>query len=654
MSPLTDLFRSLMSSVRRSRQSSPVRRRRRRQSIVAAEVLEDRTLLSAITVDSNLDTVANDGVTTLREAIIEANGNGVADTICFDASLEGGTIALTSGSQLPIISEDLTIIGPGATLLTIDAREDTNVLATSRIFEIGTASTVEISGLMLTGGSPAGSGGAIFNSGILTVTNTILSENTASPNGGAIYNQTNTNSVLTVSNTTFSGNSAGTAGGAIYVAGGSAEITESTFSNNSATVNGGGIANVGTATVTASTFNNNSAARGGGIVNSGIMTLTNSTLSGNTANGIAGTTDGGGGILNTVTLNVTNSTIVLNQALVTSGGGVFNLAGATTLNNTIVAGNTVGTGTDGDIDGFSGFSFESGSRNNLIGDANSSGGLIHDPDGTGDGNIVGVGGIGVIDISTVLRPLQDNGGPTLTHALVTGSPAIDAGGNAHVPADVTTDQRGDGFARIVGAAVDIGAFEVQENQPPVVSDFTRTVVENNELAFSAVDFTMNFTDGDGDALVEVRIETLPANGMLMLNGMAVSAGDVITAADLDDLTFLPDLNFNGETTFTYTASDGTDFALTPATVTLDVLSSVAEQVAQIEAQVEALLAAGMINQGQADALKLNLRDNPGDAGKVQSFLHKLDAFVRGGILTEDQAADLITAGEDLLVSVTTQ
>jgi len=58
----------------------------------------------------------------------------------------------------------------------------------------------------------------------------------------------------------------------------------------------------------------------------------------------------------------------------------------------------------------------------------------------------------------LLGPLQNNGGPTRTHALLAGSPAIDAGNNA---ANVDFDQRGAGFVRIVGASADIGAFEVQ-------------------------------------------------------------------------------------------------------------------------------------------------------------------------------------------------
>jgi hypothetical protein len=127
------------------------------------------------------------------------------------------------------------------------------------------------------------------------------------------------------------------------------------------------------------------------------------------------------------------------------------------MNNTIVAGNRGPDGTADDVSG----TFASAS-NNLIGDAASSGNMVHGV----NGNIVGNAGAGTISLASIIETtLQNNGGTTRTHALVAGSLAIGAGSNAlavdALGNPLTTDQRGSGFVRINGARVDIGAFEVQ-------------------------------------------------------------------------------------------------------------------------------------------------------------------------------------------------
>jgi len=199
----------------------------------------------------------------------------------------------------------------------------------------------------------------------------------------------------------------------------------------------------------------------------GKATLTNVTISGNSASGP------GGGIANYGKANLTNLTISGNAAQ--SGGGIKN-AGSATLNNTIVANSTRG----GDIE--NSFGSVSGS-NNLIDDAASAGGFTNGV----NGNIVGA--------NPLLAPLSNYGGPTETMALLPGSPAIDAGDTAlAVDAHgnpLTADQRG--MPRLVGAAVDIGAFESSgftltvaagDNQStPINSDFPTalevTVTPNN-------------------------------------------------------------------------------------------------------------------------------------------------------------------------------
>ena len=191
--------------------------------------------------------------------------------------------------------------------------------------------------------------------------------------------------------------------------------------------------------MTASSVSGNTAGNVGGIYNLGIADLTNSTVSGNTAN------LNGGGIYNssstllTIRLTITSSTISGNTATNGIGGGIYN--NQATLTNTIIAGNSLGN--DCVIDSF-------GTITSL--------GHNLDSDGT-----CGLNGPG--DLSNVvdpkLGPLADNGGPTLTHALLPGSPAIDSGDDSvlGVPHNLTTDQRGPGFPRLQGAHVDIGAYE---------------------------------------------------------------------------------------------------------------------------------------------------------------------------------------------------
>jgi hypothetical protein len=205
---------------------------------------------------------------------------------------------------------------------------------------------------------------------------------------------------------------------------------------------------------------------------SGTLTIINSTLTGNTAQGGNGFQGGSG-----------------------FGGAIFNLDGSVTLQDATIASNTVAAGTSntgpaGTTDGGAVYSLAFGHNinngtsvlasltldNSIL--ANTTGGTDLVSQATASG-VTGIHGstslvmsntliastvdAGVITVVTdpVLGALANNGGPTKTMALLTGSPALNAGSNAAVPPGVTTDQRGPGFARISGAAVDLGAFEVQ-------------------------------------------------------------------------------------------------------------------------------------------------------------------------------------------------
>ena len=205
---------------------------------------------------------------------------------------------------------------------------------------------------------------------------------------------------------------------------GALTVTNSTISNNSAGLRGGGITNfpTGTLRVKNSTISDNSADIGGGIWNFGTLSVTNSTISLNSA------ASNGGGIHNDGTLTVTNSGISSNSA-VGSGGGIEDLSNRTALINTIIAGNVPGGDCNGGVLSL-GVNLDSDDTCNLS--------PVFDLPGT----------------DPLLGPLQDNGGPTETHALLPGSPAIGVG----EPCSLATDQRG--VLREQGVGCDIGAFEV--------------------------------------------------------------------------------------------------------------------------------------------------------------------------------------------------
>jgi HYR domain/Right handed beta helix region len=263
----------------------------------------------------------------------------------------------------------------------------------SRVFNI-TAGTVTISGLTVSSGN-SNPGSAVDNNGALTVTSSIIKNNSGSC-CGAIYST------------------------------GTLSVDTSTFSNNTAN-NGPGIYAGGPVTISNSTFNDNSTASddGGAVFANGAMTIANSTFSGNS------TSPGhlGGGLVtgcgSSANVTITNSTFFGNSA--GSGGGIYRCSGTVTIKNTIVAnnsgGNCVGVSSAG---------------NNLSSDGTCSP-IASD----------------LANTNPQLGPLQNNGGPTQTHALLTGSPAINAGSNTGCP---SADQRG--VSRPQAGTCDIGAFEV--------------------------------------------------------------------------------------------------------------------------------------------------------------------------------------------------
>jgi predicted outer membrane repeat protein len=433
---------------------------------------------------------ADDGSAgTLRAALA-----GAADGDTIDATELSGTITLMDGEL--VVDSSVAILGPGAASLSVDANQ------LSRVFRITPGHTVTLDGMTIVNGfidgeySPDNTniGGGIYNDASdLTLSDCNVSNNSAYV-GGGIYNDGSVASaVLTVTNSTFNNNSATNSGGGIFNDGfdlvfrGSAAltVTDSTFSSNSANY-GGGIYNAdagGTAvlTVANSTFSGNSALHGGGITHdnfqstgSAVLTVTNSTFNNNSA------TNSGGGVYNedwadSAALIVANCTFSGNSAG-NGGGGIFNnyVAGSpvlTVTNSTFSSNSATDTNSGGGIYNWNG-QLEIGSTIlnassifNFFGAVTSEGFNLSSDDGGGFLTAIG----DQIDIDSMLGPLADNGGPTLTHLPQLGSPAIDQGSAVGlVSLGITTDQRGS--ARILddpaidnatgGDGSDIGAIEV--------------------------------------------------------------------------------------------------------------------------------------------------------------------------------------------------
>jgi hypothetical protein len=436
------------------------------------------------------ETAPGNGVCTLRAAIMKANHLPIGQAMIV---LPPGTFTLgipsrgegdeTTGDL--DISATVSIVGAGPGVTIIDGN---GAVTQDRVFAIRFGGEVSISGVTMRGGTgkPLAfggqggfGGGAIVNLGVLTLNNSEVSGNTVAITGlcggcggGGIANAstlTLTNSIVRDNGVTVAGGITCSAcgGGGIYSSS-RVTVTNSTVSGNNVAIAGSvcgdcGGAGVyvdlnGIAVMTGSTLSDNSLAisnpgicsqcGGGGIRNTATLTMVNSTVSGNRVS-----TDGGGifnsGVASVVAVtNILSSTIANNRANTSGGsgigGGVLNRAGNTfTLQNAIVAANDLVF----IFDDCAGTLFAVGVN------------LLRSIDETR----CTVAGTAPIVALPQLGPLQNNGGPTETHALLAGSPAIDAGNPAcrdNLGALLTSDQRG--FPRGAnGDPCDIGAFEVQ-------------------------------------------------------------------------------------------------------------------------------------------------------------------------------------------------
>jgi len=513
------------------------------------------TILTVNTTADQNDGNADNGLS-LRDAILIANANPNTE---YEIHLTGGlTYTLTSNGvnedagktgDLDIKSRNnvLYIGAFNGQKATIDA---SGLLNSDRVFHVLSGGALSLQNVVVTGGitSSSGAGISVNATGVLDLYNTTVSGNKAlgsSSNGGGIQNRgfVYLRQGSVVSNNIASGSSY-QEGGGVYNSGGTLIAINSTINNNQGGVYGGGISSVaGSLTLINTTVSGNSAGNGGGIRNNGTsIALINTTVSGNNASYAGGGIYSSGDTFNLINSTITNNTVVDTQFVGRGGGGIYSLSTTFFLKNTIVAGNIDNTTNGFDLlsSGLSGAIFN-GNNYNLIGDLTGAKGTI----GTGTD---------IVNSNPGLAPLANYGGLTLTHALLAGSPAINAGNNSLILVDsedidgdgdtteqIPFDQRGTGFNRIFGGTVDIGAFEEQgtivvislavspasvneDGTANLVYTFTRTGVTTNAL-------TVNYTLGGTATLNTDYTRTGTTNTVTFAAGSSTATVTVNPTAD---------------------------------------------------------------------------------------------------------------------------
>jgi hypothetical protein len=390
------------------------------------------------------------GPNTLRAVMTSAPDGAVVDL----SALSCSTITLLSGAIEPQ-ALGLTVQGPGADRLTIDGNHN------GRVFSLQGGGT--IAGLTITNGYVTGDyavGGCVSAFNALTVSASRITGCTAKATGVAKGGGIWTEYPLSLVDSVVSGNQAigatGAQGGGVASSYGGVSTLRSTISGNEASASagtssaGGGVFAGGVANINYSLVDANAANLGAGVYTAtaflaqGFLFMKNSTISGNTAG------DRGGGVATfRAELHIDNSTIAFNRSLARTGSGIYlqDPSSYAALNSSIVAMNTY---SDSSIESDIATSepvFTLSGASNLVRTSTAT----LPPD--------------TLFTDPLLAPLADNGGATFTHALLPGSPAVDAGSNV---ADLEFDQRGTGYPRQMGHATDIGAFEVYAD--PIFAD----------------------------------------------------------------------------------------------------------------------------------------------------------------------------------------
>ena len=541
-----------------------------------------------LVVDTASDVVNGDlspGDRSLRELLNLANDDLGDDVISFSLGATA-TISLDSSLGSLIVEENLDVFGPvtgqliienssGVAFRLIDVLASTAEVNISNVTLQGGDAAAENGGAIRTAGTTnlqldgvdllnntAAQGGAVFMvNGQLDIDNSRMQGNQASGNGGAVAI---TNGPVTIVDSTVLSNTAGGSGGAVSLDDGQLEIRFSTLQGNQATSDGGGIATTGGQVnlVNVLVAGNTSSGNGGGISaassTSSVSTL-NTTISGNTAGA-----SGGGIYGQNASVDLRVSTLTLNDA--NSGGGIGVLADSNgediTLVNSIVAANTADSAPDFVAPGTPATSLNV--SYSLIGD-NSGTSLSEsslnagDPVPDGNGNLIGGGLHPVIDPQ--LAALADNGGPSMTHALLVTSPAVDAGDRTLLPQDqydvdadgnvvefLPADQRRGPAARVVNNKLDMGAYEL----PPAVQIEWSTpapIVYGTPLSNSQLNASANDGEVPNPGPVFGSFVYTPAVGAVLQAG--------------EDQTL----------STTFTPNELREFRVTEATVLIDVMKA---------------------------------------------------------------------------------
>jgi large repetitive protein len=390
------------------------------------------------------------------------NFGGVVSTWPGGFTIDIDGVTITGGRDGSGISNQNNIMTVRNSI--ISGNSSSSSIAGGGISNIG---TLTLQNSTVSGNSASGSAGGIFNNGTLTLQNSTVSGNTSASMGGGIVNNSGQ---LTLQNSTISGNSALNNSNAARAGGisnsGTVTLQDSTISANVANTNGGGIVNFAQRTVTIirSTVSDNTSGSGnttssiylgGGVYNEGTLIVTESTVSGNRSLNSSGNS-AAGGISSSGTLNVTNSTISANTGGIITTGGTLNVTNSTITNNSASfgVGGVSFTGSVGTV------------QNTIIANnqstSNCGGTRLSDNGGnlSSDGSCSWSAASSRNNTNPLLGVLADNGGPTQTHALLSGSPAIDAA----IAACPATDQRG--IARPQGNGCDSGAFEFGQTVSP--------------------------------------------------------------------------------------------------------------------------------------------------------------------------------------------
>ena len=399
------------------------------------------------------------GVGSLRGSMASAHSGDTIDLTMLPCS----RIVLTSG-QITVPQDNLTVRGPGRDKLTVDGNH------TSRVLHHTGAGTLSVHSMSIANGydstrsaSPMG-GGCILSAATIELNavqvhhcQVVSPERGGGVNGYTVrvlYSRVFSNAILN-----DHGSNSGLGGG---IWGFEVTIYRSDFFDNSAGF-GGGIGGLWTTVSYSSIWGNHASSDGGGLYSQNALALNKSTVSANSALRRGGGVLTAGDIVGPSYVMLSDSTVSGNNALI-GGGAAVNGGVWTTVANSTIAFNREHPGSSdqclGGLSAAPRLHMDSSivARNTCNcaeDDINQ-----HTPQVHGADNLVqrstATLPADTISADPLLAPLAANGGPTQTHALLKGSPAIDRGSN---PRHRLYDQRGPGFLRVKGAAPDIGAFE---------------------------------------------------------------------------------------------------------------------------------------------------------------------------------------------------